>query len=148
MGTAFGQPERRLSLFNLDLNFWCAPDFVQRDMFNFFYATFPRPTRIYRIFLCKTSNVSWWRFPDQKYVIRRTSALRSECWFPFCVYPVWYAGAYTVQTNTVPLDTGRHVPFAPRGCECSCISGCPPLHWGRGVLQLGRTMPISGSQVQ
>ncbi|EPQ55724.1 Six-hairpin glycosidase [Gloeophyllum trabeum ATCC 11539] len=24
---------------------------------------------------------------------------------------VWYAGAYTVQTNTVPLDTGREVPF-------------------------------------
>jgi hypothetical protein len=24
---------------------------------------------------------------------------------------VWYAGAYTVQTNTVPLDTGRAVPF-------------------------------------
>ncbi|CAA7264018.1 unnamed protein product [Cyclocybe aegerita] len=28
---------------------------------------------------------------------------------------VWYAGAYTVQTNTVPLDTGRRVPFAPAG---------------------------------
>ena len=24
---------------------------------------------------------------------------------------IWYAGAYTVQTNTVPLDTGRAVPF-------------------------------------
>ncbi|SJL14854.1 related to alpha-L-rhamnosidase A [Armillaria ostoyae] len=24
---------------------------------------------------------------------------------------VWYAGAYTVQTNTVPLDTGRQFPF-------------------------------------
>ncbi|GLB45730.1 putative bacterial alpha-L-rhamnosidase 6 hairpin glycosidase domain [Lyophyllum shimeji] len=28
---------------------------------------------------------------------------------------VWYAGAYTVQTNTVPLNTGRKVPFAPAG---------------------------------
>ncbi|TFK60970.1 Six-hairpin glycosidase [Pluteus cervinus] len=28
---------------------------------------------------------------------------------------IWYAGAYTVQTNTVPLDTGRQVPFAPAG---------------------------------
>ncbi|KXN90379.1 hypothetical protein AN958_04248 [Leucoagaricus sp. SymC.cos] len=28
---------------------------------------------------------------------------------------IWYAGAYTVQTNTVPLDTGRKVPFAPAG---------------------------------
>lgn len=24
---------------------------------------------------------------------------------------IWYAGAYTVQTNTVALNTGRHVPF-------------------------------------
>ncbi|KZT25006.1 glycoside hydrolase family 78 protein [Neolentinus lepideus HHB14362 ss-1] len=24
---------------------------------------------------------------------------------------LWYSGAYTVQTNTVPLDTGREVPF-------------------------------------
>lgn len=23
---------------------------------------------------------------------------------------VWYAGAYTVQTNTVPLDKGRMIP--------------------------------------
>ncbi|KAF8890923.1 Six-hairpin glycosidase [Infundibulicybe gibba] len=28
---------------------------------------------------------------------------------------LWYAGAYTVQTNTVPLDTGRKVPFAAAG---------------------------------
>ncbi|KAJ8522266.1 hypothetical protein ONZ45_g1136 [Pleurotus djamor] len=28
---------------------------------------------------------------------------------------VWYAGAYTIQTNTVPLNTGRKVPFAPAG---------------------------------
>ncbi|KAG7443761.1 Six-hairpin glycosidase [Guyanagaster necrorhizus] len=28
---------------------------------------------------------------------------------------VWYAGAYTVQTNTVPLHTGRQVPFAAAG---------------------------------
>ncbi|KAG7094575.1 hypothetical protein E1B28_005402 [Marasmius oreades] len=28
---------------------------------------------------------------------------------------LWYAGAYTVQTNTVPLNTGRKVPFAGRG---------------------------------
>lgn len=24
---------------------------------------------------------------------------------------IWYAGAYTVQTNVVPVDTGRQVPF-------------------------------------
>ncbi|KAG6864815.1 hypothetical protein C0991_007001 [Blastosporella zonata] len=28
---------------------------------------------------------------------------------------IWYAGAYTVQTNTVPVNTGRDVPFAPAG---------------------------------
>ncbi|KAK0454256.1 Six-hairpin glycosidase [Desarmillaria tabescens] len=28
---------------------------------------------------------------------------------------VWYAGAYTVQTNTIPVDTGRPVPLAAAG---------------------------------
>jgi hypothetical protein len=28
---------------------------------------------------------------------------------------IWYAGAYTVQTNTVPTDTGRQVPFLTHG---------------------------------
>ncbi|KII90218.1 glycoside hydrolase family 78 protein [Plicaturopsis crispa FD-325 SS-3] len=28
---------------------------------------------------------------------------------------LWYAGAYTVQTNTVPLDTGRQIPYVPSG---------------------------------
>ncbi|KAF9477417.1 Six-hairpin glycosidase [Pholiota conissans] len=28
---------------------------------------------------------------------------------------IWYSGAYTVQTNTVPLNTGRMVPFSPPG---------------------------------
>ncbi|KAK7046114.1 hypothetical protein VNI00_007117 [Paramarasmius palmivorus] len=28
---------------------------------------------------------------------------------------LWYAGAYTVQTNTVPLHTGRRVPFVSAG---------------------------------
>lgn len=27
------------------------------------------------------------------------------------LFQIWYAGAYTVQTNTVPLNTGRQVPF-------------------------------------
>lgn len=29
----------------------------------------------------------------------------------FTPWKLWYAGAYTVQTNTVPLNTGRQVPF-------------------------------------
>ncbi|PFH50188.1 glycoside hydrolase family 78 protein [Amanita thiersii Skay4041] len=36
-------------------------------------------------------------------------------WDPDFLTKVWYAGAYTVQTNTVPLNTGRMVPFAPQG---------------------------------
>ncbi|KAF5329398.1 hypothetical protein D9619_009233 [Psilocybe cf. subviscida] len=28
---------------------------------------------------------------------------------------VWYSGAYTIQTNTVPLNTGRKVPFSAPG---------------------------------
>ncbi|ESK87372.1 glycoside hydrolase family 78 protein [Moniliophthora roreri MCA 2997] len=30
-------------------------------------------------------------------------------------FAMWYSGAYTVQTNTVPLDTGRRVPFVSAG---------------------------------
>ena len=37
---------------------------------------------------------------------------------------LWYAGAYTVQTNTVPLNTGRQVPFVPSpGWENDAILG-------------------------
>lgn len=32
---------------------------------------------------------------------------------------VWFAGAYTVQTNTVAVNSGRQVPFSPAGCECT-----------------------------
>jgi hypothetical protein len=36
---------------------------------------------------------------------------------------VWYAGAYTVQTNTVPVDTGRVVPFVPSpGMRSTCAT--------------------------
>ena len=28
---------------------------------------------------------------------------------------IWYSGAYTLQTNSVPVNTGRHVPFPPLG---------------------------------
>jgi hypothetical protein len=28
---------------------------------------------------------------------------------------IWYAGGYTVQTNTVPLDTGRQIPVVASG---------------------------------
>jgi hypothetical protein len=34
---------------------------------------------------------------------------------------LWYAGAYTVQTNTVPLNTGRQVPFHPSPGTYFCI---------------------------
>ncbi|KAF7314962.1 Six-hairpin glycosidase [Mycena indigotica] len=42
---------------------------------------------------------------------------------------VWMAGAYTVQTNTVPLDTGRMVPFESAG------------HWANNAT-LGVAGPI------
>ncbi|KAF7321961.1 Six-hairpin glycosidase [Mycena kentingensis (nom. inval.)] len=42
---------------------------------------------------------------------------------------IWMAGAYTVQTNTVPLNTGRIVPFAPVG------------HWANNAT-LGVAGPI------
>jgi hypothetical protein len=28
---------------------------------------------------------------------------------------IWYAGAYTLQTNSVPVNTGRQVPFVVNG---------------------------------
>ena len=34
---------------------------------------------------------------------------------------IWYAGAYTVQTNVVPLDTGRQVPFVSSPGEYSSL---------------------------
>ncbi|KAJ7106845.1 glycoside hydrolase family 78 protein [Mycena crocata] len=42
---------------------------------------------------------------------------------------IWMAGAYTVQTNTVPLHTGRQVPFQPVG------------HWANNAT-LGVAGPI------
>ncbi|KAJ7153315.1 Six-hairpin glycosidase [Mycena filopes] len=42
---------------------------------------------------------------------------------------IWMAGAYTVQTNTVALNTGREVPFAARG------------HWANNAT-LGVAGPI------
>ncbi|KAJ7197058.1 Six-hairpin glycosidase [Mycena rebaudengoi] len=42
---------------------------------------------------------------------------------------IWMAGAYTVQTNTVPLNTGRQVPFSPAG------------HWANNAT-LGVAGPI------
>ncbi|KIK50530.1 glycoside hydrolase family 78 protein [Collybiopsis luxurians FD-317 M1] len=42
---------------------------------------------------------------------------------------LWYAGAYTVQTNTVPVNTGRQVPFEPQG------------HWANNAT-LGVASPI------
>ncbi|KAJ4481892.1 Six-hairpin glycosidase [Lentinula aciculospora] len=42
---------------------------------------------------------------------------------------LWYAGAYTVQTNTVPVNTGRQVPFEPQG------------HWANNAT-LGVAGPI------
>ncbi|KAJ7881488.1 glycoside hydrolase family 78 protein [Mycena olivaceomarginata] len=42
---------------------------------------------------------------------------------------IWMAGAYTVQTNTVPLNTGRQVPFQPVG------------HWANNAT-LGIAGPI------
>jgi hypothetical protein len=42
---------------------------------------------------------------------------------------LWYAGAYTVQTDTVPVNTGRQVPFEPMG------------HWANNAT-LGVAGPI------
>ena len=38
------------------------------------------------------------------------------------VAKVWYSGAYTVQTNIAPLNTGRQSPFIPPPGEISSIA--------------------------
>ncbi|KAI4604284.1 hypothetical protein KJ359_000417 [Pestalotiopsis sp. 9143b] len=47
---------------------------------------------------------------------------------------IWYSGAYTIQTNSVPVDTGRRVPFVTLG-------------WANdGVLGNGSTIIVDGAK--
>lgn len=47
---------------------------------------------------------------------------------------IWYSGAYTVQTNSVPVDTGRRVPFVDAG-------------WANdGILGNGSTIIVDGAK--
>lgn len=42
-------------------------------------------------------------------------------------FQLWYSGAYTVQTNTVPLDTGRQVPIVHSpGTYVRCVYASLP----------------------
>lgn len=47
---------------------------------------------------------------------------------------IWYSGAYTLQTNAVPVDTGRHVPFLTKGWQ------------NDGVLGPGDTIIVDGAK--
>jgi hypothetical protein len=47
---------------------------------------------------------------------------------------IWYSGAYTLQTNAVPVDTGRTVPFLTSGWE------------NAGVLGPGDTIIVDGAK--
>ncbi|KAE8453469.1 hypothetical protein EG329_010330 [Mollisiaceae sp. DMI_Dod_QoI] len=47
---------------------------------------------------------------------------------------IWYSGAYTLQTNFVPVDTGRHVPFLITGWQ------------NDGVLGPGDTIIVDGAK--
>lgn len=58
------------------------------------------------------------------------------------LYSVWYAGAYTVQTNTVPLDTGRKVPFAPAGSKWNYYRDLDNSGSFSCAPKLGQTMLI------
>lgn len=44
-------------------------------------------------------------------VRQNPSSVYSHCLRGSLFPQLWYAGAYTVQTNTVPVNTGRQVPF-------------------------------------
>lgn len=47
---------------------------------------------------------------------------------------IWYSGAYTLQTNAVPVDTGRHVPFLVTGWQ------------NDGILGPGDTIIVDGAK--
>ena len=47
---------------------------------------------------------------------------------------IWYSGAYTLQTNAVPVKTGRQVPFMTQGWS------------NRGVLGPGDTIIVDGAK--
>jgi hypothetical protein len=47
---------------------------------------------------------------------------------------IWYSGAYTLQTNAVPVDTGRQVPFVTVGWE------------NDGILGPGDTIIVDGAK--
>ncbi|KUJ23060.1 Six-hairpin glycosidase [Mollisia scopiformis] len=47
---------------------------------------------------------------------------------------IWYSGAYTLQTNAVPVNTGRHVPFLITGWQ------------NDGVLGPGDTIIVDGAK--
>ncbi|KAL1986285.1 hypothetical protein VTN96DRAFT_6653 [Rasamsonia emersonii] len=47
---------------------------------------------------------------------------------------IWYSGAYTVQTNAVPVNTGRRVPFVSSGWE------------NDGLLGPGDTIIVDGAK--
>jgi hypothetical protein len=56
---------------------------------------------------------------------------------------LWYAGAYTVQTNTVPLNTGRAVPFVKSpGIILSSPRVINSLVLIQHLSQVGKTMPL------
>ncbi|KAI0133693.1 Six-hairpin glycosidase-like protein [Xylariales sp. AK1849] len=47
---------------------------------------------------------------------------------------IWYSGAYTIQTNSVPVDTGRRIPFVASG-------------WANdGILGNGSTIIVDGAK--
>lgn len=47
---------------------------------------------------------------------------------------IWYSGAYTIQTNAVPVNTGRRVPFVSTGWE------------NDGLLGPGDTIIVDGAK--
>ncbi|EPE04798.1 alpha-l-rhamnosidase [Ophiostoma piceae UAMH 11346] len=58
---------------------------------------------------------------------------------------IWYAGAYTLQTNAVPTSTGRRVPFVSQGGLDP--DGWPAPGWANdGYLGVGDSILVDGAK--
>ncbi|KAJ6555942.1 Six-hairpin glycosidase [Mycena capillaripes] len=108
--------------------FWTQPAFALRGGFRFLtiVSTAPQPVTISNV-SCAISFMP--HVDDLRAYTGYFTAPDPGFHDPNFLTKIWMAGAYTVQTNTVALHTGRQVPIEPRG------------HWANNAT-LGGAGPI------
>ncbi|KAJ3822380.1 glycoside hydrolase family 78 protein [Lentinula raphanica] len=113
----------------LDVGFWTQPAFSLRGGFRF--LTIASTGDEFPITISNVScNISFMPHVEDMtaytgYFYAKDTEFEDEDFLT----KLWYAGAYTVQTNTVAVNTGRQVPFEPQG------------HWANNAT-LGVAGPI------